>query len=219
MSLLFYIYMFIYFVVSNAILYQRKKVLQLHITSEKSNQNIKTTNAFSFWLIGGVVMIFMSFFHTFIGVYLSIFGYSEVDTSILLSVGIFFEIIAFFTAHHLFKLYSFNQLFLVASLITGLRLLFFDLFIDNFILLCIIQAFHFFTFGLFYASFMNILKNIYKSNINEALQIFNGYIDGILKSILIFVLAYFLYYGVFAILGVILIALCLVYYKQINIKV
>lgn len=67
----------------------------------------------------------------------------------------------------------------MVSLVTGFRLVLFDMFVENFVILGITQALHFFTFGLFYASFMNILKNVYKTNINKALQIFNGYIDGL----------------------------------------
>lgn len=217
MSFLFYFYILLYFIFSNMILYQRKKILKLDI-KENSNSNIKYTNAKSYWMIGGIIMIVMSFFHAFIGIYLLKFGYSTIDTSILLCIGIFFEIIAFFTAHLLFRLYDYKTLFFVASLITGFRLIFFDMFIDNFFILAITQSLHFFTFGLFYASFMNILKNIYKDDINRALQIYNGYIDGILKSIFIFILAFFLYYGVFFICGLIIVAFCFYYYKEMFIS-
>ena len=160
-------------------------------------------------------MIVMSFFHAFIGIYLKKFGYSTVDTSILLSIGIFFEIIAFYIAHYLFNRFDYKTLFYVASLVTGFRLVLFDMFVENFVILGITQALHFFTFGLFYASFMNILKNVYKTNINKALQIFNGYIDGVLKSLFIFVFAYLLYHGVFLILGLVIILCCLFYHKRI----
>ena len=216
MSLLFYTYIFIYFACSNMILYQRKRVLKLHAKIEDT-KDIKNSSkdAMPYWIIGGFITIVMSFFHAFIGIYLKEFGYSTIDTSILLCIGIFFEIIAFFIAHYLFKLYDYKTLFFLASLLTGFRLIFFDAFVNNFMILGITQAMHFFTFGLFYASFMNILKNIYKSDINRALQIFNGYVDGVLKSIFIFIFAYLLYRGVFIILGLIIVIFCLFYFKEI----
>lgn len=215
-SFLFYLYILIYLIFSNMILYQRKTILKLY-AKDKSNSNFNYTDAKAYWMIGGIITIFMSFFHGFIGIYLKKFGYSTIDTSILLSIGIFFEIIAFFLAHILFKLFDYKKLFFLASLITGFRLIFFDVFIDNFILLAITQALHFFTFGIFYASFMNILKNIYKENINKALQIYNGYIDGIIKSIFIFVLAFALYHGIFLICGLIIVVFCIYYRKVLTI--
>ena len=211
-SYLFYFYIVIYFICSNMILYQRKRVLKLEVIESETTS---TQNANAYWVIGGAVMIVMSFFHAFIGIYLKQFGYSTVDTSILLSIGIFFEIIAFYIAHYLFNRFDYKTLFYVASLVTGFRLVFFDMFVENFVILGITQALHFFTFGLFYASFMNILKNVYKTNINKALQIFNGYIDGVLKSLFIFVFAYLLYHGVFLILGLVIILCCLFYHKRI----
>lgn len=214
MNFLFYFYILIYFISSNMILYQRKKVLRLDV-KQSNNSNIEHLDAKAYWIIGGIIMIVMSFFHAFIGIYLKKFGYSTIDTSILLSIGIFFEIVAFFLAHILFKIFDYKKLFYFASLITGFRLIFFDVFVDNFTILAITQALHFFTFGLFYASFMNILKNIYKDDINKALQIYNGYIDGVIKSIFIFILAFFLYYGVFLVCGVIITIFCMYYKKEI----
>lgn len=213
MTFLFYLYILIYFISSNIILYERKKILKIQAV-ENSSFSLKKDGAIPYWIIGSAVMIVMSFFHAFIGIYLKKFGYSTVDTSILLSIGIFFEIIAFFIAHYLFKIYEYKTLFYFASLITGFRLIFFDLFVNSFMVLSITQALHFFTFGLFYASFMNILKNIYKEDINRALQIFNGYIDGVLKSIFIFIFAFFLYEGIFLISGIIILFFCF-YYKTI----
>lgn len=213
MTFLFYLYILIYFISSNIILYERKKILKIQVV-ENNSFSLKKDGAIPYWIIGSAVMIVMSFFHAFIGIYLKKFGYSTVDTSILLSIGIFFEIIAFFIAHYLFKIYEYKTLFYFASLITGFRLIFFDLFVNNFMVLSITQALHFFTFGLFYASFMNILKNIYKEDINRALQIFNGYIDGVLKSIFIFIFAFFLYEEIFLISGIIILFFCF-YYKRL----
>ena len=217
MSFLFYFYILGYFIFSNTILYQRKKILKLDI-KENSDSNFNYTSAKAYWNIGGIIMIVMSFFHAFIGIYLKEFGYSTIDTSILLSVGIFFEIVAFFCAHILFKIFDYKKLFFLASLITGFRLIFFDVFINSFTLLAITQALHFFTFGIFYASFMNILKTIYKEDINKALQIYNGYIDGIIKSIFIFILAFFLYHGIFLICGLIIVISCIYYKKDVLIS-
>lgn len=61
-SYLFYFYIVIYFICSNTILYQRKRVLKLEVIESKTT-SIQMQMLIA---IGGAVMIVMSFFHAFI---------------------------------------------------------------------------------------------------------------------------------------------------------
>ena len=149
----------------------------------------------AYWVIGAI-MIVMSFFPCL---------YWNLSKSLVIVLLIqyfikywnIFEIIAFLYCSLFVNRFDYKTLFYVASLVTGFRLVFFDMFVENFCNFRITQSFYNFYFGFFYAFYEyieNVYKNQYKIKHYKFLMIT---LIGVLKSLFIFVFAYLLYHGVF----------------------
>jgi len=213
---IFYIiffFIFLFLLSSTIIIYRSKKIYKVkNIDSEKKLFNFSSY----YWVIAILLLGVMQFYHSFFGIYLIEYGdYESFDINFLLATGIFFEIIALFVAYKFLKKYDLKNVFLLATFITGIRLICFDLFLDNFYVLIIVQSLHFFTMGLFFPSLLNLIKKYNHFNLNQALQFYNGFVDGLLKSSLLFGLSFLVFQNIFISLGII-IAILPLFYKYVQ---
>lgn len=211
-----YIYLFLTLLIiytwsSFSILFKRKP-LKILKSKKLFDFSIFNTNT-HLWIGAGVLTGFFAYYHSFFLIYLHEYtSFSDQKIYFLLMVGIFFEIIAMNMAHIFLKKFKAEKLFYFAIFISALRLLTFNVFKDNYIMLILTQSLHFFTMGIFFTSFFSLLKRHYSSKLNLVLQTYNGIIDGIGRSFLLFILGYFYFENIFMMLSY-LMMLMLVYFK------
>ena len=100
-------------------------------------------------------------YYTFFSIYLEGHGYSHSMTGLMWALGVCAEVILFIVMHHLFSQHSVPKLFFIALLLTSLRWLVLALWVDNLVLLIFSQVLHAASFGLFHATAINLIHQLF----------------------------------------------------------
>lgn len=213
----FYIYLFLFFLVlyiysSYNILIKRKLVKIKQIKSSPLNFRFLSKN-YGLWINTALITVSFAFFHSFFVIYLNQFSdLNNQQIYSLLLIGIIAEIIALNYAHIFLKKFSSEFIFKFVFLISFVRLFLFNYYSDNYLMLVFVQSLHFFTMGLFFPAFLDIVRGEYKKNINFVLQTYNGVIHGLLSGVSILVLSYFYFEFIFYIISFIMMLSYLYFY-------
>lgn len=100
-------------------------------------------------------------YYTFFSIYLEDHGYSRNTIGLMWALGVLAEVVLFIVMHHLFYRFGVYRLFALALLLTSVRWVILALWVDNFSVLLFTQLLHAASFGLFHATAINLIHQLF----------------------------------------------------------
>lgn len=133
---------------------KKTDALQTHVT------HIAILTHWPFWLSMFLMQIAFAAYYNFFTIFASQHHYGNDLISSFWTIGVIAEILMLYFQGRFFH-FSLQKLILAATLLTALRWMVVDLFIDNFILMIIVQTLHSVSFALYHTATIAYLFEIY----------------------------------------------------------
>lgn len=104
-------------------------------------------------------------YYTFFSIYLEDHGYSKVYIGWMWALAVFAEVILFMFMHRIMKRWNACTLFNIAMLLTGIRWIMLAYWVDNQAMLWASQVLHAATYGVFHASAIHLIHELFPSRL------------------------------------------------------
>ncbi|MCG8314762.1 MAG: MFS transporter [Pseudomonadales bacterium] len=114
-----------------------------------------------FFLLCFLLQITHGPYYAFFLIYLEGYGYSKFDVGLLISLGVFAEIVIFLVMHRLMDRFSIKQLAISCFALAAIRWWITAIFPDNIVLIVFAQLTHAATFGIFHAISIHLVHHYF----------------------------------------------------------
>ena len=114
-----------------------------------------------FFLLCFLLQITHGPYYAFFLIYLEDYGYSKFDVGLLISLGVFAEIVIFLVMHRLMERFSIKQLGILCFGLAAIRWWITAMFPDNVMLIILAQLTHAATFGIFHAISIHLVHQYF----------------------------------------------------------
>jgi len=104
-------------------------------------------------------------YYTFFSIYLEEHQYTRAVTGWMWGLGVFAEVLLFIFMHRLLARFDVCQLFNLALFITAIRWVVLAFWVDNLVFLIVAQCFHAASFGLFHASAIHLIHQLFSGKL------------------------------------------------------
>lgn len=173
-------YYYIGLLISTFILF----ILSFKLSNDKDlHQDINITwkhviNEYWIWIFLFIFQLGMGIHYTYYSIYLINHDYQLNQIFLIWSIPVLFESLSFMFQKQIFNIFSIKSLILISIIMTIIRFILLEYFIDNFYLQIIINILHVFGFALIHSSLLNYFSTKYE-NYYEYLKIYRAILFGI----------------------------------------